>query len=38
MAGQVAGMLKGVRPVAEILDELMEGCRTRLHEMGQMNV
>ena len=38
MAGQVAGMLKGVRPVAEILDELMEGCRTRLHEMGQMNI
>lgn len=38
MAGQVAGMLKGVRPVAEILDELMEGCRIRLHEMGQMNV
>lgn len=38
MAGQVAGMLKGVRPVAEILDELMDGCRTRLHEMGQMNV
>ena len=38
MAGQVAGMLKGVRPVAEILDELMEGCRTRLHAMGQMNV
>ena len=38
MAGQVAGMLKGVRPVAEILDEMMEGCRTRLHEMGQMNV
>ena len=38
MPGQVAGMLKGVRPVAEILDELMEGCRTRLHEMGQMNV
>lgn len=38
MAGQVAGMLRGVRPVAEILDELMEGCHTRLHEMGQMNV
>ena len=38
MAGQVAGMLKGVRPVAEILDEMMEGCRTRLLEMGQMNV
>ena len=38
MAGQVAGMLQGVRPVAEILDELMEGCHTRLHEMGQMNV
>ena len=38
MAGQVAGMLKGVRPVADILDELMDGCRTRLHEMGQMNV
>ena len=38
MAGQVAGMLKGVRPVAEILDEMMEGCRTRLQEMGQMNV
>ena len=38
MAGQVAGMLKGVRPVADILDELMDGCRTRLHEMCQMNV
>lgn len=38
MAGQVAGMLKGVRPVAEILDEMMTGCRARLHEMGQMNV
>ena len=38
MAGQVAGMLKGVRPVAEILDELMDGCRTRLQEMGQMKV
>ena len=38
MAGQVAGMLKGVRPVAEILDEMMESCRTRLQEMGQMNV
>ncbi len=38
MAGQVAGMLKGVRPVAKILDEMMEGCRTRLQEMGQMNV
>lgn len=38
MAGQVAGMLQGVRPVAEILDGLMEGCHTRLHEMGQMNV
>ncbi|WP_317320463.1 nitronate monooxygenase [Subdoligranulum variabile] len=38
MAGQVAGMLKGVRPVAEILDEMMEGCRTCLQEMGQMKV
>ena len=38
MAGQVAGMLKGVRPVAEILDEMMTGCRARLHEMGRMNV
>lgn len=38
MAGQVAGMLTGVRPVAEILDDLMEGCRTRLQEMGQMKV
>ena len=38
MAGQVAGMLKGVRPVAKILDEMLEGCRTRLQEMGQMNV
>ena len=38
MAGQVAGMLKGVRPVAEILDEMMEGCRTRLQDMGQMKV
>ena len=38
MAGQVAGMLTGIRPVAEILDDLMEGCRTRLQEMGQMTV
>ncbi len=38
MAGQVAGMLKGVRPVAEILDEMMTECRARLHEMGRMNV
>ena len=38
MAGQVAGMLTGVRPVAQILDELMEGCRARMNELGQMNV
>ena len=34
MAGQVAGMLTGVRPVADILDDLMTGCRTRLGEMN----
>lgn len=38
MAGQVAGMLNGVRPVEQILDELMDGCRTRLQELGQTNV
>ena len=31
-------MLKGVRPVADILDEMMTDCRTRLQEMGQMKV
>ena len=38
MAGQVAGMLTGVRPVAEILDDLMDGCCTRLQEMNQIHV
>lgn len=38
MAGQVAGMLNGVRPVEQILDELMDGFRTRLQELGQTNV
>jgi len=38
MAGQVAGMLNGVRPAEQILDELMDGCRTRLQELGQTNV
>ena len=38
MAGLVAGMLNGVRPVEQILDELMDGCRTRLQELGQTNV
>ena len=38
MAGQVAGMLKQVRPVAAILDELMDGCRARLGELGGMGL
>ena len=38
MAGQVAGMLKQVRPVAVILDELMDGCRARLGALGSLNV
>lgn len=38
MAGQVAGMLKQVRPVAAILDELMDGCRARLGALGSLNV
>ena len=38
MAGQVAGMLTGVRPVADILDDLMTGCRTRLGEMNDIRL
>ena len=38
MAGQVAGMLKEVRPVADILADLMDGCRARLGELGSLNV
>lgn len=38
MAGQVAGMLRDVRPVQAILDEMMADCRTRLQELGQMHV
>ena len=38
MAGQVAGMLRDVRPVQAILDEMMEDCRARLQELGQMHV
>ena len=33
MAGQVAGMLHDIRPVAEILAGLMDGCKARLGEM-----
>src|SRR5699024_11896374 len=32
MAGQVAGMLHDIRPVAEILAGLMDGCKARLGE------
>lgn len=38
MAGQVAGMLHEIRPVAAILDEMMADCRTRLTELGAMQV
>ena len=38
MAGQVAGMLRDVRPVQAILDEMMQDCRARLQELGQMHV
>ena len=38
MAGQVAGMLRDVRPVQAILDEMMADCRARLQELGQMHV
>lgn len=36
MAGQVAGMLHEVRPVAEIFAALDEACRKRLREMAGM--
>ena len=38
MAGQVAGMLKEVRPVAAILDDLMADCRTRLGEVAAIQL
>ncbi|MFR3791471.1 MAG: nitronate monooxygenase [Blautia massiliensis (ex Durand et al. 2017)] len=38
MAGQVAGMLKGVRPVQAILDEMMQDCHARLQGLGQLKV
>ena len=38
MAGQVAGMLRDVRPVQAILDEMMADCRVRLQELGQLHV
>ena len=38
MAGQVAGMLKEVRPVAAILDDLMADCRTRLGEVSAIQL
>ena len=36
MAGQVAGMLHEVRPVAEILDELWESGRQRMHSLSEL--
>lgn len=38
MAGQVAGMLRDVRPVQAILDEMMADCRARLQELWQLHV
>ena len=38
MAGQVAGMLRDVRPVQAILDEMMADCRAPLQELGQLHV
>ena len=38
MAGQVAGMLRDVRPVQAILDEMMADCRARLQELGKLHV
>ena len=36
MAGQVAGMLHEVRPVAEILNELWESGRQRMHSLSEL--
>ena len=36
MAGQVAGMLHEVRPVAEILDDLWESGRQRMHSLSEL--
>ena len=36
MAGQVAGMLHKVRPVADILDELWESGRQRMHSLSEL--
>lgn len=36
MAGQVAGMLHEVRPVADILDELWESGRQRMHSLSEL--
>ena len=35
MAGQVAGMLHEVRPVADILDDLWNGGRQRIHALNE---
>ena len=35
MAGQVAGMLHEVRPVADILDDLWNGGRQRIHALSE---
>ena len=35
MAGQVAGMLHEVRPVAQILEELWDGGRQRITALDQ---
>ena len=35
MAGQVAGMLHEIRPVAEILDDLWDGGRQRIHALNE---
>ena len=36
MAGQVAGMLHEVRPVSDILDELWESGRQRMHSLSEL--
>ena len=35
MAGQVAGMLHEVRPVADILADLWNGGRQRIHALSE---
>ena len=34
MAGQVAGMLHEIKPMRQILEDLMTGCQTRLDELA----